>query len=406
MIPRVPRWPGFRPLAGSMLFNVASGCFTITLGQALFEKSGSVSAFTGVVVIEYLVPILLGAVAGSVADRVNPALVCAVASILPALALMGYLVAPAGLVIMGIAIGLIVNLIRPFYRAGIFAVGPRSVDAVDLPRYNMRWTVSVQAGQIVGGAIAGAFLWAAGPKWAFFAAATAYALAAYALASARSMVSATQDQDGTTRDGWISVLREALDSRWSVLSLLLLGVDFLTIAAFNVALAPLVHQLYGNESWLGILDVCFAVGAIVAPTLWGRYSSSVSSRAAVTSGFAIQIVGFATIALGLESGGALGQSAVPLGAVVLGIGVAVSSSQQVSILQSGAKASTLGRIGALRQAVIGLTTAVTLPVVGHLVDKNVAAACGGVVAFLALGAVVNMAVARRERVGREEIFAA
>src|SRR5262245_2432428 len=89
MISLVPRWPGFRPLAGSMLFNVASGCFTITLGQALFERSGSVSAFTGVVVIEYLVPILLGAVAGSMADRVQPAVVCAVASIASALALMG-----------------------------------------------------------------------------------------------------------------------------------------------------------------------------------------------------------------------------------------------------------------------------------------------------------------------------
>ena len=66
-----PRWPGLPLLAGSMLFNLASGCFTITLGQALFEKSGSVSAFTGVVVIEFLVPILLGAMAGSVAGEVN-----------------------------------------------------------------------------------------------------------------------------------------------------------------------------------------------------------------------------------------------------------------------------------------------------------------------------------------------
>ena len=91
---------------------------------------------------------------------------------------------------MGIAIGLIVNLIRPFYRAGIFAVCPRSLDPDALPQYNMRWAVSVQqAGQIIGGAVAGAFLWAAGPKWAFFAAATEIALAAYALASARSMVS-------------------------------------------------------------------------------------------------------------------------------------------------------------------------------------------------------------------------
>ena len=393
-----PRWPGLRLLTGSTMFNLASGCYTITLGQALFEKSGSVSAFTGIVVIEYIVPVILGALAGSMADRVNPAVVCAVASIIPALSLIAYLVAPAGLlVVAGVAIGLVINLVRPFYRAGIFAVGPRSLDPADLPRYNMRWTVSVQAGQIVGGAVAGVFLWAAGPKWAFLAAAVAYALAAYALASARSAMSTTPDEDGATDDtGWGSVLREAISSTRSVLSLLLLGVDFLTIAAFNVALAPLVHRLYGNGSWLGILDVCFAAGAVVAPALWARCSSA-STRQAVTSGFAIQIAGFATIALAIELGGTVGQSGVPLGAVLLGLGVAVSSSQQVSILQTWARSSTIGKVGALRQAVIGLTTAVTLPVVGHMVDVDLAAACATVAAVLVLGIIVNVGVASREK---------
>jgi hypothetical protein len=399
MVSLIPGWPGLRLLIGSLLFNVASGCFTITLGQALFEKSGSVSAFTGVIVIEFLVPVFLGAVAGSIADRVNPAVVCAVASTVPALSLLAYLVAPAGLLVAGFVIGLIVNVARPFYRAGIFAVGPRSLDPTNLPRYNMRWTVSVQAGQIVGGAVAGAFLWAAGPKWAFLAAAAAYALAAYALASARSTMSTTRDGDcATDGEGWISILREAIGRPQSVLSLLLLGVDFLTIAAFNVALAPLVHRLYGNESWLGILDVCFAAGAVVAPTLWAWCSSGLSSRGAVSAGYAIQIVGLTTIALWLELGGTVGQSGVPFGAVLLGLGVAVSSSQQVSILQGWAKVSTLGRVGALRQAVIGLTTALTLPVVGHIVDKDLAAAYGAVTAVLVLGVFVNVGVASREKV--------
>ena len=55
-----PRWPGLRLLTGSTMFNLASGCYTITSWQVLFEKSGSVSAFTGIVVIEYIVPVILG----------------------------------------------------------------------------------------------------------------------------------------------------------------------------------------------------------------------------------------------------------------------------------------------------------------------------------------------------------
>jgi hypothetical protein len=182
-----------------------------------------------------------------------------------------------------------------------------------------------------------------------------------------------------------------------VLSLRLLGVDFLTIAAFNVALAPLVHRLYRNESWLGILDVCFAAGAIVAPVLWARWASVVSTRQAVSSGFGLQVAGFATIAVAMELGGAVGQSSVPFGAVLLGLGVAVSSSQQVSILQTWAKTSTIGRVGALRQAVIGLTTAMTLPVVGHMVDVDLAAAYATVVAVLIVEVFVNVGVASREK---------
>lgn len=400
----IPQWPGTRLLAGSTLFNLASGCYTITLGQALFEKSGSVSAFTAILVLEFAVPVILGALAGSLADRFNPAVVCAVASIVPALSLFAYLVAPAGLLVVGgVAIGLIVNLARPFYRAGIFAVGPRSLDPADLPAYNMRWTVSVQAGQIVGGAVAGLFLWAAGPMWAFFAAGAAYAVAGYALASARSTMSTTSDEDAGDDTGWSSVLREAIGSTRSVLSLLLLGVDFLTIAAFNVALAPLVHRLYGNQIWLGLLDVCFAAGAIVASPLWARFTSA-TPRLAVSVGFGIQIAGFAVIALALAVDGVVGQSGAPVGAALLGLGVAVSSSQQVSILQAWAKASTIGKVGALRQAVIGLTTAVTLPVVGYAVDVDLVSAYGVVVIVLEVGILVNVGVARGERNDERRVF--
>ena len=153
--------------------------------------------------IEFIVPVIWGLWPGASPTVSTPPWCVQSRRSFPRSALLAYLVAPAGLLVVGVAIGLIINLVRPFYRAGIFAVGPRSLDPADLPRYNMRWTVSVQAGQIVGGAVAGAFLWAAGPKWAFLAAAVAYALAAYALASARSAISTTPDGTArpTTRGG-------------------------------------------------------------------------------------------------------------------------------------------------------------------------------------------------------------
>lgn len=48
--------------------------------------------------------------------------------------------------------------------------------------------------------------------------------------------------------------------------------------------------------------------------------------------------------------------------------------------------------------VIGLTTAMTLPVVGHMVDVDLAAGYGTVVAVLVLGVIVNVGVASRETI--------
>jgi hypothetical protein len=68
------------------------------------------------------------------------------------------------------------------------------------------------------------------------------------------------------------------------------------------------------------------------------------------------------------------------------LAVAVSSSQQLlASSKPGPRNPTVGRVGALRQAVIGLTTAITLPVVEHIVDRDLAAAYGAVVAVLILG---------------------
>jgi hypothetical protein len=144
--------------------------------------------------------------------------------------------------------------------------------------------------------------------------------------------------------------------------------------------------------------VCFADGAVVARCC-GRFAL-VSTRQSVTAGFAIQIAGFATIALALEFGGAVGQSGVPIGAVLLGLGVAVSSSLQVSILKAGAKTSTIGKVDAPRQPVIGLTTAVTLTAVRHIVDVDLVAAYGTVVAVLVVDGPVGECGGRQPREGR------
>src|SRR5690606_9075506 len=141
--------PGASLLSGSTLFNFASGCYTLALGQALYEETGSVGVFTAVVVIEYVGPIVLGALAGSLTDRFNAALLCMWSAVVATAAMCAFLLVPGTVPAAAIALGAVINLVRPFYRAGIFAAGARSVASDELSEYNVRWAISVQAGQIM-----------------------------------------------------------------------------------------------------------------------------------------------------------------------------------------------------------------------------------------------------------------
>lgn len=387
--------PGASLLAGSALFNLASGAYAIALGQGLYESTGSVFAFTVVVVAEYLGPIALGAAAGSLSDRVNAALLCLWSAASAAAVLTVYLLLPGVVPAAAVALGIVINVLRPFYRAGIFAAGARSVDPADLAQYNVRWTVSVQAGQILGGAAAGLVLSIAGVDAALAAAAAAFAASALAMSVARPKVAPLATPAAGKRTGWVSLLREIGGRTRQVVALLLVGTDFVTISAFTVALVPLVDQVFGDTLWLGILDGIFALGAVAISLVGvGDRETDTALRNAIGLGYLLQIVGVCLLAAG-TIWHAPDTALVCAGSLVVGAGVAMSSSQQVSILQRDVAPDAVGKVGALRQAVIGLVTVVALPVVGAVMGASLAAAYLLVGALLALGLVVNGALARR-----------
>lgn len=391
---KLHRIPGASLLLGSASFNFASGCYTIALGQSLFEATGSVSAFTAVVTIEYVGPILLGAIAGSLSDRLNAALLCMWASLLAAVSLFIYLAIPETLSSAGIALGLAINIFRPFYRAGIFAAGPRTVSTDDLVAYNLRWTVSVQAGQIAGGAIGGFALSFAGEELAFGIAGSSFLASAVAMWLAKSRVKRSVSQSEPTQINWFEVLRYF--ASWSkFMALFLVGADFVTISAFTVALAPLVKSVFNDTIWLGILDGLFALGALLISFAGGRYFQVERRpfRSTISAGYVIQIVGLSVIAVGV-GWGAGGPVCACLGAVILGAGMALSSSQQVSFLQGSVEGEAIGKVGSLRQAIIGLTTAAALPLLGIVIGANLLIAYLSVAVFLAACLLLNVILSK------------
>ncbi|MFD5867073.1 MFS transporter [Corynebacterium sp. NPDC060344] len=358
------RIPGAFLLAGSGLFNFASGGYAIALGQGLFEATGSISAFTAVVIVEYLGPIVLAVAAGSLSDRINAALLCMWSALLAAISVSVYLIVPGSVAVGAVVLGIVINILRPFYRAGIFAAGARSIDPADLSQYNLRWTVSVQAGQILGGAASGFVLSSGGVNASLAVVAGAFGLSSVALAFARFGIASLPDSGNAEKFGWIRLFRAIAGEPRRCIALLLIGADFVTISTFTVALAPLVERVFVDLLWLGILDALFALGAGgVALIGFGDRSSEYSLRKGISHGYLAQIVALVIVVLGIVTS-AQGRLVICIGAVILGAGVAISSSQQITILQRDGTGGDVGKIGALRQAIIGVVTILALPVVG------------------------------------------
>ncbi|MDO4632135.1 MAG: MFS transporter [Corynebacterium sp.] len=248
----------------------------------------------------------------------------------------------------------------------------------------------------MGGATGGVLLSLIGSMFSFAVAAGAFLFSTCAMWLAKHRITTPQHTADSPGGNWLEVLRE-FSALPKVVALLLVGADFVTIAGFTVALAPLVHEIFGNTMWLGILDALFAAGAIAISFLNpSSRTDIVSLRRTISYGYAIQIIGLLCICFGVlwDVAGAVGTC---MGSVVLGSGMALSSSQQVSFLQSSVDTKAVGKTGALRQAVIGITTTAALPLVGILIEVSLIAAYLGIAAFLALCFLLNVVLLQRER---------
>lgn len=104
-------------------------------------------------------------------------------------------------------------------------------------------------------------------------------------------------------------------------------------------------------------------------------------------------MGLSVIAVGV-GWGAGGPVCACLGAVILGAGMALSSSQQVSFLQGSVEGEAIGKVGSLRQAIIGLTTAAALPLLGIVIGANLLIAYLSVAVFLAACLLLNVILSK------------
>lgn len=254
--------------------NVARGLFTLTLGMLLYKLTGNLWAFTLVYVSEFLASFLLQGFAGSAADSFGARKVLLVTLSLLVSALAILCVSLGENVLSPVAltgVALAVNFSRPFIVNAVFVLTAEIAKArsVKVERVTGALSVATQSGQILGMVLAGVAIESQLQAYVIPVTTVGFAIAFAAYLSGAPRRDPGLAGRHPTAEGdrapvrWFDAFKYIRENPRLALCIAFGSLDFVTIAIFNLLLAPVVSLNYGNEGrWLTIIDVSFAVGAI------------------------------------------------------------------------------------------------------------------------------------------------
>ena len=379
-------WPA---VVGALLYNIGAGAFILVLGKTLYDAAQNANGFAGFLVGESVLGIVFSMVAGSLTDAAGSKRVIQWVTIACAVAMVSLAGQGAWLV----AGALLVAMTKPFYRAAIFALGPTILAKDDLHRFNLRWSAATQVGQMLGIALGGVLLaW----HWPVPAILCLIFLGAFfAVHSQRSFVAVHSNPTPPVRlmTDWLHLLPGILRTPRQLALLMLTGIDFVVIAAFNLLLAPINAQYFdGNPYFLSVADILFSAGILATASLMSRRNVAITTDRQRLIGLSVQVL--------LFTGWAIFPSPILflVGSLLLGMGVYLASMANLTELQREAGDGHRGKMGAIRQAASAGMVALLLPLIATSLERSsIMAAIATLGALGAVGLIIE-AISIRIRV--------
>lgn len=251
------------------LINIARGTLVLALGMYLYTETGSLWALAANVVLEFAITLMLQGFAGSFVDRFGAKQILYIAMFSSVMiALVGGALIDWHLVIVLTLVIQVLNAFKPFVRNCVFTLVP--VVAIDhlVEQLNARLSVALQAGQIVGMLMAGILISLGDVSLTLYFVGLMFLLALitfFLLFKNMAEVECSNGQAVTGKGSWKEAFAFVKGSPKAKIVLLTASFDFAAIALFNLMLAPVVKSNFSNQSlWLTILDMSFAIGAIIA----------------------------------------------------------------------------------------------------------------------------------------------
>ncbi|GAA3181885.1 MULTISPECIES: MFS transporter [Streptomyces] len=387
--------PAARTMLGAIsLSSIGVGVHTLAMGQLLYSRTGSPSAFALILTLQGLVAFCVLPVCGPLVDAVSSRTVyvlCELGRAVTVLLIVGLAAVPgAGAVSWMVGAAAVLAVFDNAERSALFKFTAHHVAEAHATRFNSLIGVAFQAGVLSGMALLGAFLTWGSPEQALLVD-VAMALAC-ALAVGRIKLPGNENNPplsarvvATAVAGTVGAWRRALSGHRQdkvvFLMIALCAGDFVFAQGLSTLVVPLVDRMPGGHGWyLAALEGTFAIGMIGASLFSGRLASQRL--------LPVWLICQAVAAVSLTRNGPV---AVAFAAFFLaGFANLNSLTWLLTSLQQRAEEGDKAKMASLRLLAIGLGTAGLMPVVGGAADASLHrgfATLAAVMTVFALGGV-------------------
>ena len=347
---RIPNFALY--FSSQFIYNAGTWFRTLALALVLFSYTGSALSVAGMSFAQFLPMLLLGPLAGAVADRfpvLRMLITATLISIVVAIVMFLVVATQQQSQILLYSIVAMSGVVNTFERAGSQVLIYQLVDDRLLSNAVSLNTVTVSAARSVGPALAGLLFASAGASACFLVNLLAYLVVAVLLASIRSRKFFVRPMGHQTKHGIRQAWAAMVGTPGFVLLFIPTCVISLIVFNFLVTLTAFtLTTVNGSPADLGIAHSLNAAGAVVgglAVSAWRKVSLRAYAVACLLLGITLSVTGLApdlAVFLVLSP--------------VLGIGIGYYQSTLYSTAQHIAPSEIRGRMMALiNMAVYGLT---------------------------------------------------
>ena len=348
--------------------NISLGIQNLVVAKLLFSASGSTVDFGLTLVIEQILTFALQLFAGPIVDRGNPKIILLWSDVIRggAVCFCSFMLTHGTVVFWVVVSVVFVSAVKPFYSAGSFSIGPIVAQGDSLLEFNSVRGSFVQAGQMVGTAIAGPLLYWTGPKTALAVNGIPYlwAAAALGLVTLAQFASTKRLRQRSSTLGFVhdwKMIVDYLKGRWGlVFHVFLISGDFLVALFLNIALVPIVvTRLHDHSYWLSVLDGSFAVGSLVMSLVTARTIKLFSYLWSVLASLGSEVVLFAVLA---EWRNIFVMAPTMF---LFGVATTVSVTSLMTSLQQRTPQEVHGKMASLRRLTVAVLSMGLVPLITH-----------------------------------------